>query len=476
MPTSPDLIALLPQLTGAQLIGHLPSFVQRVHTDTRSLLKDDLFVALVGDKFDAHYFIANAKQHGATAAIAQRGLMEAGLSGVHVPDSRIALGELAGLWRAKFVLPLIAVTGSNGKTTVTQMIASILRAAVGAEAVLATQGNLNNDIGVPLTVLRLCAAHQLAVVELGMNHPGEIAELASIAQPTITLINNAQREHQEFMGTVEAVAKENAAAITALPCHGSVVMPSDDVHTALWRRMAGKRQVLSFSDEDSNADVGLCVDAPLALGTASHIRTPKGRIVVQLQTLGKHNIRNALAAVACALAAEVSLDAIAQGLATFVPVQGRSKLLRLNTDTQAHLMVVDDTYNANPDSVRAAIDLLAGLPAPRCLVLGDMGEVGTQSLTFHTEVLDYARVQQFDAIVCTGEEMAKAVAHLAQTLEPLSSTHHEQTITPLWIPNMDDLTACVRQCTQQGGSLLVKGSRFMRMERVVQALSSTWVQ
>ncbi len=207
------LAQLLPQLTGAQTQGEPGPAVLRVHTDTRSLQPGDLFVALKGERFDAHDFLPQARAQGAVAAIAHSGLAAAGLPGVEVPDTRLALGELARLWREQFSLPLIAVTGSNGKTTVTQMIASILRAAAAGPAALATQGNLNNDIGVPLTLLRLRAEHRLSVVELGMNHPGEIAYLAALAQPTVALVNNAQREHQEFMGTVEAQRPARAPGV-----------------------------------------------------------------------------------------------------------------------------------------------------------------------------------------------------------------------------------------------------------------------
>lgn len=453
-----NLISLIPQLTGAQLIGELPSSVRRVHTDSRNLSEGDLFVALRGERFDAHTFLSKVKQEGAGAAIAQYGLAEAGLSGVQVPDTRKALGELARLWRTHFELPLIAVTGSNGKTTVTQMIASILRAAVGFHAVLATQGNLNNDIGVPLTILRLDASHRLAVVELGMNHPGEIAGLAGIAQPTVTLINNAQREHQEFMGSVEAVAVENGTAIAALAENGTVVIPSDEMYSSLWCNVAGSRRILSFSDTDINADVrlGLC---QADIGPIT-IWTPQGEIEVQLQTLGRHNVRNALAAAACACAAGVSLSAIADGLGAFVPVQGRSRLFHLTTGTEVSLDVVDDTYNANPDSVRAAIDMLNTMRGPRLLVLGDMGEVGIRALDVHVEVLDYAGSKNFEAVLCIGEHMTKAVTHM-RGMKNIQA-----------ISNMDDLIARVRSHAEQGGSLLVKGSRFMRMERVIDALLS----
>jgi UDP-N-acetylmuramoyl-tripeptide--D-alanyl-D-alanine ligase len=218
-------------LCASALVGDASLRVERVHSDTRTLRRGDLFVALKGERFDGHDLLAQARERGAVAAIAQRGLAEAGLAGLTVPDSQRALEDLARAWRARHSLPLIAVTGSNGKTTVTQMIAAILRAWY-AQAAFATEGNLNNHIGVPLTLLRLrqdaTCWHRAGVVELGMNHAGEIARLAAIAQPTIALVNNAQREHQEFMAGVEAVARENGAVIEALGATGTAVFPADD--------------------------------------------------------------------------------------------------------------------------------------------------------------------------------------------------------------------------------------------------------
>ncbi len=248
--------ALLP---GSQLIGDAQTLIRRVHSDTRSLQPGDLFVALRGERFDAHDFLPAARDAGAVAALAERGLPEAGLPGLQVADSGAALMQLGGAWRARMRLPMIAVTGSNGKTTVTQMIAAMLRAWLG-DAAFATQGNLNNHIGLPLTLLRLrqddSRWHRAGVVELGMNHAGEIAQLAQLAAPSVALVNNAQREHQEFMAGVEAVARENGAVIASLGPSGVAVFPADDEHTPLWRELAGARRVLTFALQ-GRADV-LC--------------------------------------------------------------------------------------------------------------------------------------------------------------------------------------------------------------------------
>jgi len=458
---------LLLQLSGAHAVGHTDVPIARVHSDTRSLRAGDLFVALKGERFDAHDFMPQAKAAGAVAALAHAGLAEAGLPGVEVPDTRRALGELARLWRAQFPLPLIAVTGSNGKTTVTQMIAAILRAAAG-DAAHATQGNFNNDIGVPLTLLRLNESHRLSVVELGMNHPGEIAELAAIAQPTVALVNNAQREHLEFMSSLEAVAQENGSVLSSLPEQGVAVLPSDDAFTPLWRGLAGARRILTFSDNDAAADVQV-QGAVWEEGAWQLSIVIGGKVQpCRLHVAGRHNVRNALAAAACAFAAGVDLATIAQGLNAFEPVGGRSRALSLQLPTGA-VTLVDDTYNANPDSMRAAVDVLAELPAPRLLVLGDMGEVGDQGLAFHTEVLRYATSRGVDNVHVAGDWMAQAAAALKAAGEP-APTHWAE--VPKLVAHVVGLLNPGPGSTGLG-SVLVKGSRFMGMERVVQALATS---
>jgi UDP-N-acetylmuramoyl-tripeptide--D-alanyl-D-alanine ligase len=352
-------------------------------------------------------------------------------------------------------LPLIAVTGSNGKTTVTQMIASILRAHAGDDA-LSTQGNLNNDIGVPLTLFNLRAHHRIAVVELGMNHPGEIAYLAQLAKPTVALVNNAQREHQEFMGTVEAVAHENGAVLQALPPQGVAVYPADENFTSIWQNLSAQRRQCRFAIAPSHAhaEVRSVVVTWQAGAWQFTLKTPEGTAPVRLHIAGRHNVKNALAASACALAAGVPLTAVAQGLMAFEPVKGRSRALTVQGPA-GDITLVDDTYNANPDSVRAAIDVLVELPAPRLLVLGDMGEVGHQGPEFHAEVGQYAAECGIEALFTLGD----LCVHSAQAFG--SARHFD---------NMDSLLAAVIAQLGDFHSVVVKGSRSMKMERVVQAL------
>ena len=446
-------------LTGARAERVDGISVDRVHSDTRTLQAGDLFVALRGERFDAHQFIAQAAAQGASAVLCEASgeaaARAANLPALIVPDSRIALGELALGWRAQFKLPVVAVTGSNGKTTVTQMVASILRAHAG-DAAHATQGNLNNDIGVPLTLLGLRPQHRISVIELGMNHPGEIAYLARLVQPTVALVNNAQREHQEFMHTVRAVAQENGAVLQALPAEGVAVYPQDDEYTALWDTFSAGRRHCRF------ALAGGEVSAAVVLWHAGAwqftLRTEQGTAPLVLHIAGRHNVKNALAAAACALSAGVPLPAVVQGLQAFEPVKGRSRALALEG---GQITLVDDTYNANPDSVRAAIDVLAELPGPRLLVLGDMGEVGNQGPQFHTEVGTYAAEKGIEALFSLGELSLHAHRAFTKTGGAQPGQH---------FADMVALQAAVAAVWRSASSILVKGSRFMKMERVVETL------
>ncbi|HOF50945.1 MAG TPA: UDP-N-acetylmuramoyl-tripeptide--D-alanyl-D-alanine ligase [Rhodoferax sp.] len=447
-------------MPGARLVGENKVVVLRVHTDTRTVEPGDLFVALQGERYDANEFLQEAQQRGAVGVVCHAGLRAdlypAGLPRIEVADTKAALQSLATTWRARFTLPVIAVTGSNGKTTVTQMLAAILDAQCPGGGALATRGNFNNDIGVPLTLLRLRAGHRMAVVELGMNHPGEIATLAAMAQPTVALVNNAQREHLEFMQTVQAVARENGSVIASLPADGVAVVPADDEFTALWQDLAAPRRCVRFalSGGDSQDEMH-CVETHWehggwqvrAQGMGAHLH-------YRLSIAGRHNVKNSLAAAACALAAGVSASAVEQGLQAFQPVKGRSRALEIAVQGRERTLV-DDTYNANPDSVRAAIDVLADLPGPRILVLGDMGEVGHEGPAFHAEAGRYALAKGIDQLLAHGNLVRSAV-------DVFPGARHFE--------SMDELNDAVLAGLPHASSVLVKGSRFMRMERVVEAV------
>ncbi|MES2299010.1 MAG: UDP-N-acetylmuramoyl-tripeptide--D-alanyl-D-alanine ligase [Pseudomonadota bacterium] len=456
----------LAQIAHALVGAHMAqdASFEGVSTDSRTVAAGSLFVALRGEHFDAHAFLDQVAQKGVAGVVVEQ--LPAGwtLPAIVVPDTLVALGQIANVWRRQYTLPIIGVTGSNGKTTVKEMIASILAAAFGEAGRLATRGNLNNEIGVPLTVMRLAAEHQAAVIELGMNHPGEIGRLSRIAEPTIGLVNNAQREHQEFMHTVEAVARENGSVLAGLPTSGIAVFPSDDEFTPLWRSMAPQRAhgTITFGF-DATANVSCLHRATefgseLAVTVRAHDMADE-EFAVRLGAAGLHNVRNALAAIACALAADIPQEAIIHGLEAFAPVTGRLQRKRAANGA----VLIDDTYNANPDSVRAAIDVLAQAPSPRILVLGDMGEVGTQGRQFHEEIGAYAASRGIDRLLATGE----LARHLAGAGAPGFAQHFEQ---------FDELLAALDTVlgTQLGSksdaTVLVKGSRFMKMERVVQHL------
>ncbi len=421
-----------------------------VSTDSRGVSPGNLFVALRGERFDAHEFLNEVAAKGVAAVVVEHMPEGLRLPALVVPDARVALGEIARYWRRQFSMPVIGVTGSNGKTTVKEMIAAILMVAFGNEHCLATRGNLNNDIGVPLTLLRLDAPCRAAVIELGMNHPGEIAVLSGIAQPIVGLVNNAQREHQEFMASVEAVAQENGAVICSLPPDGIAVFPADDPFTPLWRSYAGQRKVMSFG-LTADADV-TCMHQPNAFGSDLQVSAGSQKFDVRLSAAGVHNVRNALAAIACTLAIGIEVGAIKRGLEAFAPVNGR---LQRKT-AKGGALVIDDTYNANPDSVRAAIDVLAQAAAPRALVLGDMGEVGNEGCQFHEEIGAYARARGIEHFFSLGD-----LANHAATAFGAGATHFS---------DVDSLNQAVEAMLTPGTTVLVKGSRFMKMERVVHYL------
>jgi len=436
-----------------QLHGENVGFT-RVATDTRTLAPGDLYVAIKGERFDGHDFVGVAFERGAAAALVAADHANA-LSGnlIAVQNSVTALGALAAHWRAQFSIPVIAIVGSNGKTTVKEMLATILRTHFGDAHVLATAGNFNNAIGLPLTLLKLNAGHQVAAIEVGMNHPGETAELGAIASPSVAVINNAQREHQEFMQSIAEVAEEHAALLRALRRGGTAVLNADDPSVDVWRAAARDRrdiQVVEFALEHSAAtQLRGSVPPP---GEPLEVSTPQGNTTIRLNAPGRHSVANALAAATAALAIGVPLSAISAGLESFRPVAGRLATRR----AMSGATVLDDTYNANPDSVRAAIDVLAPMPAPRWLVLGDMGEVGANGPGFHREVGEYARLARIDRLLAVGVLAAESAAAFGPGAEHFAS--------------VEALATRVTRTAVAGTTVLVKGSRFMRMERVVSAM------
>lgn len=421
-----------------------------VSTDTRTVSAGNLFVALKGENFDAHDFLPVLPEKGVAAVVAERLPEGFSLPALVVEDTRRALGEMAAWWRKRFTLPVIGVTGSNGKTTVKEMIAAIFRAAYGEEGFLATAGNLNNDVGVPQTLFRLKAGQKAAVVELGMNHPGEIAVLTAMAQPTVGLVNNAQREHQEFMADVRTVAEENGSVIRALPEDGAAVFPEEADFSGLWTQYAKESgaRIVTFGFGDTASVRGNYDPSSGRL----EIRIGELAAVVHLAAMGVHNARNALAAAACCHAVGIGMDEVVRGLAAFSPVQGR--LHRRQAYNGA--VLIDDTYNANPDSVLAAIDVLAQAASPRVLVLGDMGEVGSQGVPFHEEAGAYARQKGVDHFFTLGDLARYAAQAYGEPARHFSEA--------------GELLRYLREWMPPSATVLVKGSRFMKMERIVNGL------
>ena len=434
--------------TGGRLQGANARF-SGVTTDSRKVSAGDLFVALSGERFDGHAYVAEAMGRGAVAAITARVVETAmPLPQVVVADTRLALGKLAGHWRARFAMPLTALTGSNGKTTVKEMVTAILATHCGSRSmVLATEGNLNNDIGMPLTLLRLREAHRYAVIEMGMNHEGEIDYLTRIAQPNVALVNNAQRAHVGMLGSLEAIARAKGEIYAGLKSSGVAVVNEDDAYAGYWKKLNGARRIVSFGFSQ-HADVRATVEGPQV-----RFVTPADAFAVVLQVSGEHNVRNALAACAVAHALEIPPHDMQDGLAHFAGVPGRLQ----RRPGRSGSTVIDDTYNANPESMKAAIRVLAAQAGRTVFVMGDMGELGDAAPEMHAEVGAFAREAGVDVLLATGEASRRAVEAFGG-----GAKHY---------PTIEALVEAAGHEAAQGATILVKGSRFMQMERVADALA-----
>jgi UDP-N-acetylmuramoyl-tripeptide--D-alanyl-D-alanine ligase len=462
------LLSQAAQATGGKLVPFAGTrggdvLINGVSSDSRKIMQGDLFVALRGEHFDGYLFVATAAQAGAVAALVnadsyqerlasgkeQEAGPEPGIPLLLVDDTRLALGRLAAWWRRQFDIPVVAITGSNGKTTVKEMLAGILRvAADSADAVLATRGNLNNDIGMPLTLLRMNATHRYAVIEMGMNHPGEIDYLTRIAAPDVALINNASGAHLAGLGSVEAVARAKGEIFAGLQHHGTAVINSDDKHARLWRELAGAHPLLEFG-LNSDADV-TGTWHPLGDGLRLDVTVPQGMFAADLQVPGEHNARNALAATAAATVLNIPLETIAAGLEKFTGVPGRlQRKVALHGAT-----LIDDTYNANPASLRAAISVLAQAGGKRIVVMGDMGELGDDAEILHAGIGAEARRAGIEKFYALGTLSASAAREFG------NGAQHFMRI--------EDLQDALEKELNANTTVLVKGSRFMKMERVVE--------
>lgn len=443
----------------AELHGEGAVAFAAVSTDTRQIRAGDLFIALQGPNFDGHDYVEAAREQGAVAAIVSR-LTPSDLPQILVDDTRLALGRLAAAWRAQFEGKVIGLTGSNGKTTVKEMLASILSQKGN---VLATEGNLNNDIGAPLMLLRLKPGeHDYAVIEMGANHPGEIAYLASLVQPDVALITNAGLAHLEgFGGTTEHVARAKGEIWQGLREHGTAVINLDDAYADYWRELVVDHQSLGFGLLPS-ADVRLGEGGvKLEMSGASYrscfsIQSADGAVDIAMSLMGRHNVVNALAATATAMAAGAGLAEVKAGLEGMRPVQGRLQPKRAASGQ----WILDDSYNANPHSLKAAIEVLSQVEQPKILVLGDMGELGEAADELHRQSGEQAAKAGIDLFLCSGDFCKQAAAGFAEGA--------------VWCESRDLLLARLRDYLAQekykDAVVLVKGSRSARMDLVVDAL------
>jgi UDP-N-acetylmuramoyl-tripeptide--D-alanyl-D-alanine ligase len=419
--------------------------------DTRTLQNDNLFIALPGEHVDGHDYIETAQNKGAAGAIVTRNA-NASLPQLQVNDVVEALGKLGATWRNQFSIPFIAVTGSNGKTTLKNMIASIMTAAChGNEAgVLATKGTLNNHLGLPLTLARLNKSHQFAVIEMGMNHFGEIEYLTKLTRPHVAVITNAAASHLEGVGDLAGVARAKAEIFLGLQPNGTAILNRDDNFFSYWREQVGQHNVLSFGF-NKEADVSATLNEAGQTQQLT-LRTPKGNIDIKLPLLGKHNVQNALAAAAATLALRIDLQTIKAGLEAMVPAPGRMQIHTLANGVK----LIDDTYNANPFSLQAAVDALSGFEGKKIIVLGDMRELGSDSKSLHA---------------LAGEKIRSAGIHQLFTFGDLTAStsqafgegaHH--------FTEQNKLIDAIKPLLSQQMTVLVKGSRSMHMEKVVNGL------
>lgn len=438
---------------GARLVGGNAEFL-RVTTDSRDIRAGDLFIGIRGDRFDGQAFSTQALAGGAVAAmVSDVAAVKSGAARLLiVPDTRVALGQLAANWRTRFEIPLVAITGSNGKTSVKELLASILRRATNESSVLATAGNLNNDIGMPLTLLSLRGSHCYAVIEMGMNHLGEIAYLSRLAKPTVALINNSGTAHIGELGSIEAIARAKGEIFEGLDKTGCAIVNSDDAFADYWRGLVQGRRVADFG-LDKKAALSARYELTDA-GSLVTIQTPEGQFVTTLNVPGLHNVRNALAAATAAHALGIEPDTIAAGLTAYHGVKGR--LQRRQMPSGAAL--IDDTYNANPESMKAAISVLSMRAGEKILVMGDMGELGENAEAMHVSIGTFAKRAGVDWLFALGN---------LSSLAARSFGDHGR-----YFATVDELASSVADLAGPDATVLVKGSRFMRMERVVEALGA----
>ncbi|MDH5544915.1 MAG: UDP-N-acetylmuramoyl-tripeptide--D-alanyl-D-alanine ligase [Gammaproteobacteria bacterium] len=421
-----------------------------VSTDTRTIKPGDLFFAITGENFDGHEYVGKAAEQGAVAAVVSRETVVS-IPQLKVDDTRIALGALAAAHRKKFKKPVIGLTGSNGKTTVKELLSAIL-ARCGK--VLATAGNFNNDIGLPHTLFRLQLDEDFAVLEMGANHPGEIAYLSAIASPDVAILNNAGAAHLEGFGSLQGVAKAKGEIFENLSSKAVAVINRDDDFADYWLGITRHCKRIGFGIENTTAEVRASDLLHSNEGVAFRLHIAQQSLEVNLALFGRHNVMNALAAAAAAHVLGVSIEDIRTALNSFQAVKGRLKAMTAENGC----MVFDDTYNANPNSLYAGIDVLVALPGTHVLVMGDMLEVGKDTATVHFQAGEYAKQQGVDRLFAYGPQSVQAVKAFGDRAQHFA-TH-------------DDLAKALKEILDADVKVLVKGSRGMQMEKIVNSLKS----
>ena len=428
--------------------GLLKKTIRDISINSKDINKNDLFIGIKGEKFDGDNFAEGAIKKGAIAALVSKDIKNIS-NKIIVKNGREALGKIAQYWKAQSKLPLVAITGSNGKTTTKEMLSSILTLHLKSKAkLLMSQGNFNNDIGLPLSLLRAKKTHRYAVVEMGMNHEGEIRYLSELAKPDVAVITNIAEAHIEFFGSKKGIAKAKSEIFEGLKKNGIAIINQDDEFYSLLKKAARNKKIITFG-ANSKSDVYV----KKIIRQVAQIKTPKGQIDIKVKLEGEHNLKNALAAIASAIALKIPLEAIKKGIEAIKPVRGRLEFKKGLWGS----IIIDDTYNANPESMRAAIDVLAKQNRNKILIIGDMGELGKKAVQYHKSIGEYIQEKKILDVVGTG----KLTKH---TIEKCKGNAK-------WFDDKKVLIQYIKTKMKKNTCVLVKGSRFMKMEEVVEALT-----
>lgn len=426
----------------------LKKTIKHISINSKDINKNDLFIGIKGERFDGDNFALSAIKKGAIAALISKDLKEI-KNKIIVKNSREALGQIAQYWKMQSKLLLLAITGSNGKTTTKEMIASILSFHLKSKSkLLMSQGNFNNDIGLPLSLLKVEKTHRYAVVEMGMNHEGEIRHLSQIAKPDIAVITNIAEAHIEFFASKKSIARAKSEIFEGLKQNGIAIINRDDEFYSLLKKAAQNKKILTFG---VNTKSDVCLKKTIQ--NVACIKTPRGLIDIKVKLQGEHNLKNALAAIASAIALKIPLETIKKGIEAIKPVHGRLEFKRGLYGS----IVIDDTYNANPESMRAAIDVLVKQDREKILIIGDMGELGKKAIQYHKSIGEYIKDNKILDVAGVGKLTKHAIDKCRGNAK--------------WFDDKKALIQYIKTKMKKNTCVLVKGSRFMKMEEIVEALT-----